>query len=204
MIGYLYGQVVYKKPPVLILDVHGVGYELLVSMNTFYHLKDNQSAIRLYTQLVVREDAHTLYGFGDLEERTLFRALLRVNGVGPKLALNILSSLTPKMFIQQVHQSDVVALIKLPGVGKKMAERLVLEMQDILKQLDTHLGQMHGPSRLSESTPWAYQAQSDAVAGLLSLGYKLADANRVVANIEAQEQSSETILRQALQQLLNQ
>ena len=124
MIGKLTGIISEKQPPFLLIEVNGVGYEVLATMNTFYHLPEDNSAVSLYTHLIVREDAHTLYGFYNNRERSLFRTLIKVNGVGPKLALSILSGIETDRFVQCVQNNDASSLVRIPGVGKKTAERL--------------------------------------------------------------------------------
>ena len=134
MIGLLRGKLLHKQAPDLLLDVGGVGYELLASMTTFFDLPEINNEVTLYTHLIVREDAHTLYAFSSVKERALFRVLLKVNGVGPKMALAIVSGMTAEEFAQRVHANDVTGLTKLPGVGKKTAERLIIEMRDRLEK----------------------------------------------------------------------
>ena len=133
MIGFLRGLIVDKQPPLLLIDAGGIGYEIHAPMSTFYQLPDLQQVVTLLTQLIIREDAHTLYGFYQREERDLFRALIKVNGVGPKLALSILSGITTREFIQCVQNNDVSRLVHIPGIGKKTAERLVMETRDGLR-----------------------------------------------------------------------
>ncbi|PTB98199.1 Holliday junction branch migration protein RuvA, partial [Marinobacter sp. Z-F4-2] len=130
MIGRLTGLLLEKQPPWMVVDVHGVGYELEASMNTFVALPAPGEQVMLYTHLTIRDDAHLLYGFGREHERALFRALIKVNGVGPKLALAILSGMDEDAFMRCVRDDDSKALTKLPGVGKKTAERLIIEMRD--------------------------------------------------------------------------
>src|SRR6188508_2465507 len=132
MIGLIRGIIIEKQPPQLVVDVQGVGYEIDAPMSTFYQLPEAGNEVRLYTHFVVREDAHHLYGFYTSEERHLFRTLLKVNGVGPRLALTILSSIAPPEFVHSILNNDTVTLVRLPGVGKKTAERLVIEMRDKL------------------------------------------------------------------------
>ena len=135
MIGFLRGKLVHKAPPFLIMDVNGVGYEVEAPMTTFYDLPALNEEIKLHTHLVVREDAHILFGFSAEAERTLFRALIKVNGVGPKLALTILSGQSAEEFYRCIQDNDSQALVRLPGVGKKTAERLIIEMRDRLPDL---------------------------------------------------------------------
>lgn len=202
MIGRLTGKIIEKKPPFLLLEVNGVGYELETSMNTLYKLPEHQELVTLHTHLVVREDAHILYGFLDQGERGLFRALLKANGVGPKLALTILSSLEPARFVQCVNSQDITTLVKVPGIGKKTAERLVVEMRDRLQNwLDKegiHFGVMGVVNNhLIPSEP----NMADAMSGLVALGYKLQEAQRALANVDASNVSSAELIRQALRQL---
>lgn len=189
MIGSLRGKIIEKKPPYIIFDVNGVGYEVAVSMNTLYQLPSD-SEIRIHTHLVVREDAQELYGFADQAEKTLFRHLIKINGVGPKLALSILSSMSCQDFSRLVLTQDSAGLIKIPGVGKKMAERLIIEMADRIDQempTDLPLGP-DDPSR-------------DAIDALVSLGYKNQQAKKVVLTLAQKDYSSEDMIREALKQL---
>ena len=135
MIGFLRGKLVHKAPPFLVLDVQGVGYEVEAPMTTFYDLPAINEEIKLHTHLVVREDAHILFGFSTEADRTLFRTLIKVNGVGPKLALTILSGQSAEEFHRCIHDNDTQTLVRLPGVGKKTAERLIIEMRDRLPNL---------------------------------------------------------------------
>jgi Holliday junction DNA helicase RuvA len=160
MIGQIRGIILEKQAPQLTVDVHGVGYEIDAPMSTFYQLPDAGKEVRLYTHFVVREDAQLLYGFYTQEERHLFRTLLKVNGVGPKLALTILSSASPDEFVRSVLNNDTDSLVKLPGIGKKTAERLVIEMRDKLKEWS--------PASNSEVTPHGerHGALQDAIGAL--------------------------------------
>lgn len=202
MIGLLRGKVIFKQPPDLLLDVNGVGYEIQASMNTFYGLPlDSNTEVTLYTHFVVREDAQTLFGFYSPEERVLFRHLLKVNGVGPKMALTIVSSMTALEFSQFVHAADSNALSRIPGVGKKTAERLIIEMRDRLPQLSGDAETTH--SRQATVLPIAQKPADEAMNALLALGYKPAQASRMIAPLEDQELSVEEIIRQALRSSLN-
>ena len=196
MIGFLRGKLVYKAPPFLILDVQGVGYELEAPMTTFYDLPALNVEIKLHTHLVVREDAHSLFGFSTLADRALFRTLIKVSGVGPKLALTILSGQSAEEFHRCIHDNDTVALVRLPGVGKKTAERLVIEMRDRLPDLaeSTPSNISSGSTRSATSNP-----KQEAVSALCSLGYKPLDASKMVQNINAEDKSCEDIIRLALQ-----
>lgn len=199
MIGRLRGTLLVRQPPQLLVDVNGVGYELEAPMSTFYSLPEIGDEVILHTHLVVREDAHTLYGFATESERIMFRALIKVNGVGAKLANTILSGISADDFIRAIMDSDIVALTRLPGVGKKTAERLIIEMRDVIKtwhaQADT--GQAGGTAVMSLVKP--SDAVTDAVSALIALGYKPPEASRMVRTIETKELASEDIIRQALQ-----
>jgi Holliday junction DNA helicase RuvA len=194
MIGFLRGLVVAKKPPSLLLDVRGVGYEIDAPMSTFYKLPDIGEEVTLYTHLAIREDAHNLFGFVSEAERALFRSLIRVSGVGAKLALAILSGLSAEEFHRCVEAQDAARLVRLPGVGKKTAERLIIEMRDRLPELPT----VHLPGAGSLPAPSASPAD-DAVSALIALGFKPQDANSLVRKVQVDGKSSEEIIRSALQ-----
>ena len=197
MIGLLRGRILGKQPPQLLLDVQGVGYELEAPMTTFYDLPAVGDEVTLFTHLAVREDAHTLYAFAKLSDRDLFRSLLRVNGVGAKLALSILSGMDGQSFARCVQESDTAALVRLPGVGKKTAERLIIELRDRLDAVPAG----DSTSVASGSTEAAGQGSpvEEAVTALVGLGYKPNEASRMVRAINATELNSEEIIRQALQ-----
>lgn len=189
MIGFLRGRILRRQPPTLLIDVQGVGYEVEAPMSTFYDLPDTGAEVMLFTHLVVREDAHVLFGFGTETERRLFRALIRVNGVGPRLALTILSGISVENFVRYVHSGDAAALTRLPGVGKKTAERLVVEMRDRLDDAAASIAQSAEPASPRE----------DALAALVSLGYKPQEANRMLQLIKESDLGSEDLIRRALQ-----
>lgn len=190
MIGFLRGKLVVKAPPVLLLDVQGVGYELEAPMTTFYQLPVLGEDVLLYTHLSIREDAHSLFGFASESDRAMFRSLIKVNGVGPKLALTILSGQSADELHRCIHDNDTQALIRLPGVGKKTAERLVIEMRDRLPALE---------DSLTVRTPIVGNAKQEAVSALCSLGYKPLDASKMVQGIHSEGKSCEEIIRMALQ-----
>ena len=195
MIGLLRGKLLIKQPPDLMLDVNGVGYEVQASMTTFYDLPELHAEVTLYTHFVVREDAQLLYGFSSQTERQLFRHLLKVNGVGPKMALAIVSGMNPIEFNQVIHAADIARLSRIPGVGKKTAERLVIELRDRLPKSDA--------SGSNVDTSIAVQAlrvsaSDEAVNALLALGYKPAQASQMIAAYEDQGLSVEDMIRQAL------
>jgi Holliday junction DNA helicase RuvA len=182
----------------LLLDVNGVGYEVEAPMSTFYNLPEVGTETTLFTHLAVREDAHILYGFFSDKERLLFRTLLKVNGVGAKMALVILSGMSAAEFALCVQTEDTTALVRLPGIGKKTAERLIIEMRDRLDKLDTSL-----PSTAIASGPAESQTEAspvaDAVSALIALGYKPVDASRMVRSLDTTGLASEEIIRKALQ-----
>ncbi len=192
MIGRLRGTLIYKQAPDLVLDVGGVGYELLASMTTFIDLPEIDNEIMLFTHLIVREDAHTLYAFSSDTERELFRTLLKVNGVGPKMALAIVSGMTASEFGLLIHSGDIAGLTRLPGVGKKTAERLIIEMRDRLPKPDEQQ-QLSGISK-----PAARNIEDEAIGALLALGYKPAQASKMVSTYSGEKTSVEEIVRNAL------
>lgn len=194
MIGFLQGKLVHKAPPLLLLDVQGVGYEIEAPMTTFYNLPAIGESVKLHTHLVVREDAHILFGFFTETDRTMFRSLIKVNGVGPKLALTILSGQSAEEFHRCIHNGDTQALVRLPGVGKKTAERLVIELKD---RLPDNLPESGGTKQQIFST-LATPAQ-EAMSALCALGYKQQEANKMVQAINPEGKSCEDIIRQALQ-----
>ncbi len=198
MIGFLRGKLVHKAPPFLILDVNGVGYEVEAPMTTFYDLPALNQEIKLHTHLVVREDAHILFGFSAEAERSLFRTLIKVNGVGPKLALTILSGQSAEEFHRCIHDNDTQALVRLPGVGKKTADRLVIEMRDRLPELGESSAANFTQEAGSRSAAVANPKQ-EAISALCSLGYKPLDAGKMVQNISAEDKTCEDIIRLALQ-----
>lgn len=203
MIGLLRGKVIYKQPPELLLEVHGVGYELQASMNTFYMLPpDNQTEVIIYTHFVVREDAQTLFGFSSQDERALFRNLLKVTGIGPKMALAIVSGMTAHEFAQLIHAADANALSRIPGVGKKTAERLIIEMRDRLPKVDTAL-HASGNSKQANVPFTIVSPVEEALNALLALGYKPPQASKMIAPLENQNLSVEEMIRLALRSSLS-
>lgn len=200
MIGYLRGTLLEKQPPHVLLDVNGVGYELEVPMTTLFQLPNVGEPLVLHTHLVVREDAQLLYGFYSKRDRALFRELIRLNGVGPKLALALMSGLSVDELIQCVHAEDTARLMKVPGVGKKTADRLLVELKGRFENWDsTPLGGQAGmePVQASAVTQ-AQSAESDAVSALIGLGFKPAQASRAVSAVAEEGLSSEDLIRRAL------
>jgi len=198
MIGFLRGKLVSKAPPLLTLDVNGVGYEINAPMTTFYNLPALGETIQLQTHLSIREDAHVLFGFSTEADRRMFRMLIKVNGVGPKLGLAILSGQSVDEFHRCIHDNDTAALIRLPGVGKKTAERLIVEMRDKLPALEG-IDQSAGDTQSSTVVPSYSNAKQEAISALCALGYKPADASKMVQNIAQEDKSCEDIIRLALQ-----
>ena len=206
MIGLLRGILLEKQPPEVLLDVSGVGYEIQLPMSSFYPLPDIGQEAIIYTHFVVREDAQLLYGFADKHERAMFRELIKVNGVGPKLALAILSGMSANQFVQCIHNDAVSTLVKLPGVGKKTAERLVVEMKDRLKNwvgsdLLTPEGDKMAFENPIETNFVVNNAKDEAISALISLGYKPATAEKVVAKNYQAEMDCETLIRMSLKSM---
>lgn len=200
MIGYLCGVLRDKQPPGLLIDVQGVGYEVQAPMTTFYDLPAVGEQITLYTHLAVREDAHTLYGFSKVSDRSLFRTLIKVNGVGAKMALTILSGMPASHFVLCVQAGDTASLVKLPGVGKKTAERLVVEMRD---KLTDWAPAGASPAGGTTSLPDVVNPVEEAVSALVALGYKAPEASRMVRVVDTASLGTEEIIRAALQASVN-
>ncbi|MBD2838264.1 Holliday junction branch migration protein RuvA [Metapseudomonas lalkuanensis] len=197
MIGRLRGNLAEKQPPHLILDVNGVGYELEVPMTTLYRLPSVGEPVTLHTHLVVREDAHLLYGFFEKRERELFRELIRLNGVGPKLALALMSGLEVDELVRCVQAQDTSTLVKIPGVGKKTAERLLVELKDRFKAWESMpaIATLVVEPRVGVAVS---SAENDALAALIALGFKPQEASRAVSAIKEDGLSSEEMIRRAL------
>ncbi|QEM81861.1 Holliday junction branch migration protein RuvA [Halomonas binhaiensis] len=197
MIGRITGTLLETHPPGLVVDVGGVGYELEASMTTLVALPGVGEKVSLYTHLTIRDDAHLLFGFAREQERALFRALIKVNGIGPKLALAILSGMDENAFVRCVMEDDVKSLTRLPGVGKKTAERLIIEMRDRFPHWQ-HPDSLplDGGSLPNASRP-AQDPLADAEAALVSLGYKPAEASRMLSGLEG-EGSTEAMIKAAL------
>ncbi|KIE20250.1 ATP-dependent DNA helicase RuvA [Vibrio sinaloensis] len=204
MIGRLRGILIEKQPPELLIEVNGIGYEVQMPMSCFYELPNVGEEAIIYTHFVVREDAQLLYGFNTVKERALFREVIKANGVGPKLGLGILSGMTASQFVASVEREDISTLVTLPGVGKKTAERLVVEMKDRLKGWSA--GDLFTPftdAAPVDSTPAATNsAEEEAVSALLALGYKPTQASKVVAQIIKPGMSSEELIRDALKSMV--
>jgi Holliday junction DNA helicase RuvA len=195
LIGYLRGRIAAKHPPQLVMDVSGVGYEVEAPMSTFYTLPAVGTETTLHTHLVVREDAHVLYGFGTERERALFRELIKVSNVGPRIALAILSGVSVEGFHRCVESQDVAALVRIPGIGRRTAERLVVEMRDRLQAVGMPLTAAEGVGSAAAATP---SAHSEAYGALIALGYKPAEVIRLLKAVDPSVSSTEEMIRHAL------
>jgi holliday junction DNA helicase RuvA len=195
MIGFLRGRLSAKQPPQLLVDVGGVGYELEAPMSTFYGLPAVGADVHLFTHLVVREDAHILFGFGTDRERRLFRELLKVSNVGPKLALALLSGMNVENFLMCIEAQDADTLVRIPGVGRKTAERLLIEMRDRVKGF----GDIAGLPQTLTPLDAPAGAQAEAFSALVALGYKPAEVTRLLKGVDASTQTTEELIRKALQ-----
>lgn len=199
MIGMLRGKLIYRQAPELMLDVNGVGYELQASMTSFYDLPELGEEVTLHTHFIVREDAQILYAFSSTTERELFRTLLKVNGVGPKMALAIVSGMTVNEFAERVRAGDAAGLTRLPGVGKKTAERLIIEMRDRLPKDE-------GTTPVapkSEQLEIKSDPEEEAINALLALGYKPTEASKMISRQGKQGLSVEVMIRNALKDSLS-
>jgi holliday junction DNA helicase RuvA len=192
MIGFLRGSLISKRPPHLTLDVGGVGYELEAPMSTFYRLPDVGQPLSLVTHLVIREDAHALFGFFTEAERALFRSLLKISNVGPRIALGLLSGMSVDGFYQCVRDKDLVSLTKVPGVGRKTAERLLVEMAD---RLPESLGAD------AATLPARSPAEGEAHGALIALGYKPGEVVRMLKDLDGVRLSTEEMIREALKRV---
>ena len=201
MIGFLRGLLLQKQPPILLVDVNGVGYELEAPMSTFYTLPDEHNEIALYVHLIVREDAQLLYGFSDQGQRQLFRSLLKVNGVGARVALAILSTFSPREFINCIHLEDAVTLTRVPGIGNKTAERIIIDMRDRIDAQEYAQEYDAVSGAATEHLEVPDNPAQDAIGALIALGYKSAEANRAVNAVKEQNQQRDDLIRNALQYL---
>lgn len=199
MIGRLHGKLISKTAPQLLIDCHGVGYELEAPMTTIWALPDLNAEVTLLTHLVVRDDAHLLFGFATEAERTLFRSLLKVSGIGAKVALAILSGIETDEFIRCVNAGDSTRLTALPGIGKKTAERLVVEMRDRVADLP---GQSSAASSGVPVAAAPADPANDAISGLIALGYKPAEASKLIHALDSDGKASEDLIREALKSLV--
>lgn len=200
MIGRLRGELVWKRPPGLMLDVQGVGYELEAPMSTFYQLPEPGETVVLFTHLSIREDAHLLYGFAQETERALFRALIKVSGIGGKVALAILSGMSTTELLQRLRAADTQALTRIPGVGKRIAERLVIELKDRLHTLVPADIVLNLPATSQgDGASAAGGVEAEALEALESLGYKPVEAQRLIQSVAGHFATPESLIRAALQ-----
>ena len=200
MIGQIEGTIIEKNPPEILVEVAGITYEILVPMSTLYQLPESGEVVRLHTHFSVREDAQTLYGFFDAETKKMFRSLVRVNGVGPKMALGILSGMSVEDFVQAVRNNDSEAMVRMPGIGKKTAERLMIEMRDKMIEWgsDDNVG-----SDLSSQTKSSFT--KDAEIAMINLGYKPQQAARAIAQVlkvNPEINDSEELIRFSLKSMI--
>ena len=194
MIGQIRGILIHKQPPHMMVDVQGVAYEIEAPMTTFYKLPDTNVEVTLFTHLAIRDDAHLLFGFATQEERTMFRTLIKVNGVGAKMALTILSGMEADVFAQCIRDADADSLVRLPGVGKNTAERLIIEMRDRLNDWESTIVDSDSKNLATRSS----NQSDDAVSARVGLGYKPQEASRFVFAVATDDMSSEEIIREAL------
>ena len=194
MIGFLRGKLLAKHPPQLLVDVGGVGYEIEAPMSTFYGLPATGETVALFTHLVVREDAHILFGFGSEGERRLFRGLLKISGVGPKLALGILSGASVEDFLRTVEAEDVAMLTRIPGIGRKTAERVIIEMRDSVARLAVPIPGSDPGSVLAGPA----SAHGEAFSALVALGYKPPEITRLLKAADEPGLSTTELIRRAL------
>ncbi|MFP1784896.1 Holliday junction branch migration protein RuvA [Lonsdalea quercina] len=205
MIGRLRGIILEKQPPQVLIEANGVGYEVHMPMTCFYELPEQGQEATIFTHFVVREDAQLLFGFNNKQERSLFRELIKVNGVGPKLALAILSGMSAQQFVGAVERQEIGALVKLPGVGKKTAERLVVEMKDRFKGLNGELFNSASDLTLPPVTDAAASSadiEAEAESALVALGYKPQEASRMISKVAKAGADCETLIRDALRAVL--
>jgi len=203
MIGRLNGQLAIKRAPQILIDCQGVGYEVDVSMSTYYQLPEEGKPVSIWTHLLIKDDQHALIGFYTDQERKLFRLLIKVNGVGPKMALTILSGISETDFALCIQSSDIATLVRLPGVGKKTAERLIIEMRDKVEGLGA--GGASSAGHAGALLVSKNSSQSEAVEALQSLGYKPADASKMINTIANSnpDSSAESLIKLALQNAIS-
>jgi len=204
LIGQIRGILIEKKPPEILVDVGGITYEIQVPMSTLYQLPDVGQEVVLHTHFVVRDDAQLLYGFCHTKDKTLFRSLIRVNGVGPRMALVILSGMEPDEFVRVVRNNDVTAMVNMPGIGKKTAERLIVEMRDRLSEWQASEGADSAPET-QDSASTIKVFSKDAEAALIGLGYKPQQAARAIAQVlkdNLEITDSEELIRLSLKSIV--
>jgi len=193
MIARLAGTLIQKQPPLMVIDVAGVGYEVEAPLTVFYDLPETGQSVVILTHLSIKDDSHTLYGFSSEAERTLFRQLLKISGIGAKLALTILSGASGDELARYVNENDSASLTRLPGIGKKTAERLIMEMRDKIDKVGA-------PSLPGEKIAVEASSRSEAFDALVALGYKANEVNKLLGKLDTDGKSAEDIIRQALKQ----
>ncbi len=196
MIGRIAGTLLSKNPPLILVDVNGIGYEIEAPMSVFYNLPAVGEKVAIVTHLQIKDDAHTLIGFSTESERVLFRQLLKISGIGAKIALNILSGISVEELSVLVADNDAIALTRLPGIGKKTAERLIIELRDKLSAIPS-------PTSTAPDASSSQNPQAEASQALISLGYKPTDVSVMVRRVSQPDMSVEDIIRLALQARLN-
>ena len=205
MIGQLRGKLIAKQAPELVIECGGVGYEVTMPMTSFYSLPELEQEAVIFTHFIVREDAQLLYGFANKVERKLFRLLIKASGIGPKLALAILSGMSAEQFVSCVAHDDVSTIVKIPGVGKKTAERLLIEMRDRIKDWQSEPVAMQ-PDAIQNVVDFEQtvinDAKGDALNALVSLGYSQSQADKAIKAVFSQDKSSEELIRDALKSML--
>jgi len=197
MIARLAGTLIHKQPPLMVIDIKGVGYEVEAPLNVFYDLPEIGQPVVILTHLSIKDDSHTLYGFSSEAQRTLFRQLLKISGIGAKLALTILSGVSGDELARYVADNDIASLTRLPGIGKKTAERIIMELRDKLDVLPATAGSAQGGSAVI-----AGDASSEAADALRALGYKPQEVSHMVRQAAEPDMSAEEIIRRALQSMV--
>ncbi len=200
MIVQLRGKIISKQPPSLVIDVNGVGYEVEAPMSTFYQIGQELSEVCILTHMVVREDAQLLYGFATEQERLLFKMLIKINGVGPKLGIGILSGIESQDFFQTINNADEARLVKIPGIGKKTAQRLIIELRD---KIPKDLAYLSNQTESPNSANSANSIEQEAISALMGLGYKNKDAEAMVKRVVANATSTEDLIRLSLKSAMN-
>jgi len=200
MIGQIRGLLIDKQRPTVIVEANGVGYEIDIPMTTLFNLPELNKEVTLFTHLVVREDIQQLYGFLSQNDKSLFRTLIKVNGIGAKMALAILSSMDTQTIVNCITMKDVAMLTQVPGIGKKTAERMILDMQDKLKHFTDHPTTTQTDSLLNQ--PEGMRAQQDAISALQALGYKAQESHKIIKTIYVEGKSSEALIKEALKSMI--
>ncbi len=200
MIGRIKGTLLHKDPPIMLVDVNGVGYEIEAPVRVFFELPELHSEVTIITHMLVREDAQILYGFNNLQQRELFRKLLKVNGIGAKSALAVLSTMSTTEFVQFIQAQDVMAIVKVPGIGKKTAQRLIIEMRDKLGDVASDDISLPGANaQAAKLNAMPATAQSEALIALQSLGFRPQEVNTLIKQFAKDDMSAEEIIRLCLQ-----